>query len=126
SCYEAVCPVVFIFSTYQYGEGQTDDKLKSATVAYARKNIPQDLPQKVKDEQGRMHITYSENEFTNDITDNALHYRLRVACEARGYELNAASPAAALYTVAELKGLFDAATEIDFTVSAEEGEKRLM
>jgi len=26
NCYETVCPAVFIFSTYQYGEGQPDDK----------------------------------------------------------------------------------------------------
>ncbi|KAA5533738.1 insecticidal toxin complex protein [Taibaiella lutea] len=63
---------------------------KSASIAYPRKDPPAisgSYTQKVKDEQEKMHISYSENFFTNDIVTEDNHYRLRVGCEAKAYEV---------------------------------------
>ncbi|XZF16349.1 SpvB/TcaC N-terminal domain-containing protein [Chitinophagaceae bacterium MMS25-I14] len=61
--------------------------LESAQVAYPRHGIPGDLPDLVKEAQGKMYITYSTHQYTNDI-ETTSSYRKRVPCEAISYEFH--------------------------------------
>ncbi len=112
--------------TDQYG-----NVLQSAEVAYKRKNIPATLPLKVQAEQSKMHITYTQNSFTNDVIDDAgyTHYRLRMPYRAKSFEAlvnHADVTAGKLWTIAQLRQAIDLATEIDFSQTAHPGEKRLL
>src|SRR5690554_3496091 len=103
--------------------------LKSAHVVYPRKNIPLDIPVKVQEEQGKMHITVQENHFTNDAIDDTdyLYYRLRTAYAEKAWQLHPEnSPAKVLYNIKELLQEVIDAVEIDFTIEPEAGEKRLL
>jgi RHS repeat-associated protein len=63
---------------------------KSASVIYpraARPAAPNPIPDKVWEEQDKMHIAYGEVFYTNDVLlDDA--YRLRVSYEVKSYELS--------------------------------------
>ncbi len=61
--------------------------LESAQIAYPRKHTPASLPDFVKDAQGKMHITYSTHDYTNDV-ETTVAYRTRVAHEVSSYELH--------------------------------------
>src|SRR5690554_6171167 len=103
--------------------------LKSAHVVYPRKNIPLDIPVKVQEEQGKMHITVQENHFTNDAIDDTdyQYYRLRTAYAEKAWQLHPEnSPAKVLYNIKELLQEVNDAVEIDFTTKPEAGEKRLL
>ncbi len=65
--------------------------LKNASVVYPRVQIPDDLPPRVKMEQGKRHIIYTENTYTNDIATEQ-DFRHRELCEARTYELTGVKP----------------------------------
>jgi RHS repeat-associated protein len=113
----------FTLETDEYG-----NVLKSASVAYPRQfldpdypaNIDTSLPQKVRDEQAIMHISYSENSFTNDVIPaNNNHYRLRVGSGAKSYEVlmvNSEYPSG-LWTSTNLMAKITAASVIDFSSS---------
>src|SRR5690554_5218268 len=103
--------------------------LKSAHVVYPRKNIAVNVPQKVQEAQGKMHITVQENHFTNDAIDDTdyLYYRLRTAYAEKAWQLHPEnSPAKVLYNIKELLQEVIDAVEIDFTIEPEAGEKRLL
>ncbi|RYD89661.1 MAG: hypothetical protein EOP50_17205, partial [Sphingobacteriales bacterium] len=103
--------------------------LQSAQVAYGRKPgaIPVGTPAIVQTEQERMHITCSENQYTNDVVDDDLHYRLRLPFAAKSYELTGYTvPAtetapnvfkALLWKPEDLKTVVLAASEIDFAAT---------
>ncbi len=61
-------------------------------MVYPRVQIPDELPPRVKTEQGKQHIIYTENTYTNDI-DTEQDFRHRELCEARTYELTGVEPA---------------------------------
>ena len=64
--------------------------LKSAAIRYPRVQrpvAPNAIPDEVWDEQNKLHITYMEADFTNDIDTESI-YRLRLACERRSYEIS--------------------------------------
>lgn len=67
--------------------------LKSAAVVYPRVSrpmAPNEIPDRVWEEQNKHHIAYNEISFTNDIdSDNV--YRLRTAYETCSYEINGIS-----------------------------------
>lgn len=121
-------------ATDQYG-----NVLKSAAIAYPRQYPAAiALPAKVTAEQVKMHISYSENTFTIDPTETASHYRLRVGCEAKSYEVLGFTIPTGLWTVAGLLNLLEPIDpithlpvpipEIDFSASAPSGVavKRLL
>jgi RHS repeat-associated protein len=105
--------------------------LQSAEVAYKRKTIPSSLPDKVKEEQAKMHITLTEYKFTEDAVDSIDHafYRLRLPYEAKGFEAivsHADVTAGKLWTITQLKTALDAAIAVDFADTPLNGQKRLL
>lgn len=102
---------------------------KSASVVYprvSRPSAPNDIPDKAWDEQNKLHITYSEAFFTNDIIlDNV--YRLRAGYESKAYEVSGITQPPGFYVSKQsLASSIASATEIlfeeEFTASF---EKRL-
>ena len=85
-------------------------------------------PQKVREEQGKMHIIYTETGYTNDvIAANAYH--LRLPYEVKMYEANVSTAAVtggALWTVDTLLPKVAAAQEVDFADTAAADQKRLL
>ena len=65
---------------------------KSCSVVYPRVTrpvAPNAIPDKVWDEQNKMHIVYGETLYTKDkIDDGANVYRLRAGYESKSYEIN--------------------------------------
>lgn len=65
---------------------------KSCSVVYPRNAKPLDndtIPDKVWNEQKKMHISYGETFYTNDkIDDTANVYRLRASYESKSYEIS--------------------------------------
>lgn len=113
----------FTLETDEYG-----NVLKSASVAYPRQfldpdypaNIDTSLPQKVRDEQALMHISYAENTFTNDVIPASNnHYRLRLSSEAKSYEVLMVKTEypSGLWKASELMAKITLATQIDFSSS---------
>lgn len=108
---------------------ETDDYgnvLQSAQVAYPRKHTDTDLPEKVQQEQAKMHITATQNTYTNDaINDN--HYRLRLPYDGKAFELLGVSVPSGLWTVGSLVAEIGAASPIDFSATPSGSkEKRLL
>jgi RHS repeat-associated protein len=105
--------------------------LQSAQVAYKRKHEDITLPLKVREEQGKMHITCSQTTFTVDAIDDVQYryYQLRLPAESKGFEAvvtHADVEAGALWTVGQLKTAIGSATVIDFSDIAVMGQKRLL
>ena len=103
--------------------------LQNAQVVYPRKSIPGTLPAAVRTAQGRMHIISTHTDYTNDVIDTTDHiyYRLRLPWETKRHEVNVAlTPPAVLWTVATLRPLIEGATEVDFTQTPSNGQKRLI
>lgn len=69
--------------------------LKSASVVYPRLVPDSMLPQETKDEQAKTLITYTVNDFTNDVS-NIDNYRMRLQCESKTYEVNSLAATGAL------------------------------
>ena len=76
--------------------------LESATVAYARRVPDAALPAAVGEAQARTWITYTHNEFTNDVVDRA-HHRRRRASRTSTYELTGLTRAGALHGLADFE-----------------------
>jgi RHS repeat-associated protein len=93
---------------------------KSASVIYPRTARPlgqNKIPDKVWDEQNKLHIAYSEVFFTNDVIDDNLSiYQLRAGFESKAYELAGITPkpASFYFKKADLIADIGAATEILF------------
>ncbi|HTN45700.1 MAG TPA: SpvB/TcaC N-terminal domain-containing protein [Flavipsychrobacter sp.] len=108
--------------------------LQSAQVVYPRKHTPAvsaSYPQEVEDEQLKMHITYSQHSFTNDVIDQPSlthHYRLRLPFEAKSFELLGLTAPIEFWTVNSLLDeLASITSTIDFSATASGGkEKRLL
>ena len=83
--------------------------LQSAAIAYARLVPDLSLPQKVRDEQAKTHITFSRNTFTNDALD-ADSYRLRMQCETETFELRNIPKSAPFYTLADFTDVLGGGT----------------
>lgn len=105
----------------QYG-----NVLKSAQVAYPRKVVDNALPLKVRTEQADMHITYSENKFSIDTPEIDKHYRLRLPCESKGYELRDYVYPTGLWLPANLLAFANSVAEVDFSATAPGAGKRLL
>lgn len=105
----------FTLATDAYG-----NVTESAEVAYKRKTLPVGLPPEVAAAQNITHVTYNQQDYTNDILDSTLHYRLPQAWAGKGYEVHIPPPEGDLYTLDELKTLI-AATAAPVT-----GQRRLL
>lgn len=104
---------------------------KSAVVTYPRVErplAPDAIPDKVWDEQDKLHIVYGETFYTNDVIDDENVYRLRAAYESKSYQVaGIAQPPDFFFNKEDLKTDIEDADEIqfdeDFTAAA---EKRLI
>ncbi len=102
---------------------------KSASVVYPRVKrpvAPNDIPDKVWEEQSKLHIVYGEVFFTDDIIEDYV-YRLRVGYESKSYEISGiAVLAGAFINKKDISDQIKVATAIsfeeDFTVGK---QKRL-
>lgn len=74
--------------------------LESASVVYPRKTADSALPVEIRQEQAQTLITYTENRFTNDVTEEDA-YRLRQASETRTFELKGVPQSSPYYSVAD-------------------------
>ncbi len=111
----------FVLATDQYGQVE-----RQASVAYGRKRPDDLLPEIVKQEQAKIHITCSLSRYTNGITNQALNYRLPLPYEQMAYELKMAPPAGVLYTLDELKNATFYTRAIDFSDIPVLDTKRLL
>jgi RHS repeat-associated protein len=64
---------------------------KSASVSYARRFLDPALAGPARDEQAKIHVTYTEQRFTNDV-DTAAAYRGPLRYDERTYELTGYTP----------------------------------
>jgi RHS repeat-associated protein len=116
----------FVLETDEYG-----NELRSASVIYPRvkRPVPPDeIPDKVWDEQNKLHVVYGESVYTNDAIDDAKSvHRLRVGYESRSYEIAGfAPPASFFFTKQAIRDGIDNAGEILFEEEFAGGfEKRL-
>lgn len=72
---------------------------KSARLVYPRPGRPtaaEEIPDRVWEEQNRLHIAYEESIYTGDISDDDC-YRLRVPYESRGFEVAGVTPQGGLF-----------------------------
>ncbi|MEA5461685.1 SpvB/TcaC N-terminal domain-containing protein [Arcicella sp. LKC2W] len=108
----------------------TDDlgnTTKSASVVYPRVTRPADTPDKVWEEQNKMHISYGEALFTKDIDTDTI-YRLREGYESQSFEIAGINqPAYFFFKKENLKTLITTANQILFEEEFTNGvQKRLL
>lgn len=100
---------------------------KAISVVYHRVKrpvAPNDIPDRVWEEQSKSHIVYGETLFTKDIiTDET--YRLRAGYESKSYELSGiAIPAGSFITKKDLFDQIKAAGEISFEEDFTTGKQK--
>lgn len=83
--------------------------LESVAIAYPRigqhtdATLPAGAEALIAQVQHERHLAYTENRFTNDVI-GVDHYRLRLPCEVKSYELTGIAPTSGFYyTLAELR-----------------------
>jgi RHS repeat-associated protein len=101
--------------------------VESASVVYGRATADGSLPPEVQIEQERIRVRYTVNGYTSDV-DSLRSWRVRLLCETRAFELTGVPPAAACFTLDELRNGFISAVPLGFESSAHPGlrEKRLL
>lgn len=106
--------------------------LEAASVVYPRSITDTSLPAETRDEQAKTLITYTTNQFTNDvITDNA--YRLRLSSEVKTFELRGVNRLQAFYSPADFEDILNDARsdialyhEIDKPLTSGKARRRLI
>ncbi|MCB9283907.1 MAG: insecticidal toxin complex protein [Lewinellaceae bacterium] len=85
--------------------------LESAAVVYPRQQVNTALPAETQAEQAKLLLTYTRNQFTNDvILDHA--YRLRLASESETFEISGVEKSGVLYQLDDLGDLLDSASTL--------------
>ena len=88
--------------------------LEAASVVYPRQQVNPALPVQVQDIQARTLITYSRNQYTNDILQPEA-YRLRGLFETQTYEITGLAPSGSLYQIPDFEDILGAgSTEIGY------------
>ena len=106
----------FIVEVDKYG-----NVLQQANVAYGRKPLPGNEP-----EQEQMHITLTENSFTNDI-QKELDYRSPLTYITQSYEITGIPKPANYFKLRDLKTNLNSAAVIDHHVAPTNGiQKRII
>lgn len=112
---------------------QTDrygNVLQAVTIAYARFSPDTSLPQVVRYDQAKTHITLSRSTYTHDATreiDSAFgdSYRLRMLCESETYELRNISKSGTFYQPSDFTDVLETATsEIPYLQSHSNAPER--
>jgi len=119
-----------ISHSYALETDELGNVTKSASVVYPRVSrplAPNDIPDKVWDEQNKLHITYGEAFFTKDILKDSV-YRLRAGYESKSYEIfGIVQPAGFYLSKRSIADDITAASEILFEEEFTAGiEKRLI
>jgi len=91
--------------------------LEAAAVVYPRLQPGLSLPDEVQREQGKTFITFSENRFTNDVIAPAT-YRVRMAAEAKSYELTNIPKARPLYQLADFEDILNQTAPLPYHLTA--------
>jgi len=106
---------------------QTDELgniLEAASVVYPRQQIDPELPIEIQDKQAQTLITYTHNQYTNDINEPEA-YRLRGLFETETYEITGLTPSDSLYHIADFEDILGAGSiEIDYHENATVGTER--
>lgn len=80
--------------------------LESASVVYPRLKVDASLPAETQQEQRKTVIIYTQNQFTNDVSDEHTH-RLRLPSEAETYELKGVAKANTFYSINEFTDILN-------------------
>jgi len=104
----------FVLETDELGNTR-----RSASVVYPRAKRPtppNEIPDKVWNEQNKLHVVYGESFYTNDIIDDSKSiYRLRVGFESKSYEIAGfAPPVNFFFSKQQIKTGIDSAAEVLF------------
>lgn len=91
--------------------------LATAAVVYKRVSRPSGtaaIPDKVWNEQSKMHIAHGTMAYTQDIVEDDI-YRIRTSYETKAYELGGTDlPAGSFFTLAQIKEKINTATVVRF------------
>ncbi len=88
--------------------------LRSASAGYGRRYPDPELPQEGQAAQGRLRLTYKENDYTNAVELRDAH-RTPMPAQVRTFEVVELRPAGRLFGFAELRdGLASVTTELPF------------
>uniref|UniRef100_UPI000B36303F SpvB/TcaC N-terminal domain-containing protein n=1 Tax=Crenothrix polyspora TaxID=360316 RepID=UPI000B36303F len=87
--------------------------LESASVVYPRLKADVSLPPETQATQGKALITYTQNQFTNDINTGDT-YRVRLPSETVTYELKGVAKSKPLYAISDFESVLSAATEVEY------------
>jgi len=88
--------------------------LEAASVVYPRQQANPELPLEIQEIQAQTLITYSRNQYTNDINESEA-YRLRGGFEAETFEITGLMPSDTLYRLTDFEDILGAAsTEIGY------------
>ncbi|HEY3132259.1 MAG TPA: SpvB/TcaC N-terminal domain-containing protein [Acidobacteriota bacterium] len=103
--------------------------LKSASVAYGRRQPDQALEARDQQKQGELHVTYAENRVTNFV-ETGDEYRTPLSCESRSYEVTGLTlpSGSSRFALDELLNAGSGAAEIAYEQSPTSGvlQKRLI
>ncbi|MCD4731548.1 MAG: insecticidal toxin complex protein, partial [Bacteroidales bacterium] len=83
--------------------------LETASVVYPRLQEDASLPQKTRQKQKKMLITYTQNAYTNDV-DLPSAYRLRLMSETETFEITGLSKTGYLYQLADFQNILTTAS----------------
>ena len=106
--------------------------LESAAIVYPRILADGSLPLETQTEQNKTVITYTQNQFTNDVIGDDV-YRLRLQSEAETYELKGVAKAGSYYVVKDFADILTdpksstaAYYELDKPLVAGKAQRRLI
>jgi RHS repeat-associated protein len=104
--------------------------LESAAVVYPRLITDVSLPEVVQKEQAKTIVSYTQNEFTNDVV-NEEAYRLRLPAATKTFELNGVAKTGSFYSLSDFENVLVLANEVSYQLvntEATEGipQKRLI
>ncbi len=98
--------------------------LEAASVVYPRQQADPELPLAIQDKQAQTLITYTHNQYTNDITEPEA-YRLRGLFETETYEITGLVPSDNLYQLTDFEGILNTgSTEIEYRETPTGGTER--
>ncbi len=110
--------------------------LESAAVVYARSNADISLPEETRNAQSDPLITYTQNKFTNDITDDVTfpdQHHLPLPSETKSFELKFVVKPSAYYIPGDFENILSAATssvaeyhELDKPQQAAKAQQRMI
>jgi len=87
--------------------------LESASVVYPRLKTDATLPLVTQQAQSQTLITYTKNQFTNDINTPEA-YRLRLPSATETYELKGVAKSSTLYAISDFETILDTAATLEY------------